>query len=110
MNTNARNGNLQTLRLDVAEPYLTEASSKALADRLSRIEGHVRAVRNMVLEHRCADEILLQVAAVKGALNQFSSQILDHELTACVDSCMQGSADQRLQRVTTVLATLLKQT
>jgi DNA-binding FrmR family transcriptional regulator len=108
--TSEHDGTGRSLRLDVAEPYLTEANSKALMDRLARIEGHIRAVRNMVFEHRCADEILLQVAAVKAALNQCSSQILEHELTACVNSCMQGSAGQRLQRVTTVLATLLKQT
>lgn len=92
-----------------AEPYLTPAAQKALADRLSRIEGHVASVRRMVLEHRCADEILLQVAAVKAAVNQVSAQILDHELSACMTSCMSGDADERLAKVTKVLTTLLKQ-
>jgi DNA-binding FrmR family transcriptional regulator len=109
MNASPHGADRRTLRADVAEPYLTEGGSKSLADRLSRIEGHIRAVRKMVLEHRCADEILLQVAAVKAALNQFSTQILDHELTACVNSCMEGNAEERLRRVTTVLGTLLKQ-
>ena len=63
----------------------------------------------MVMDHRCADEILLQVTAIKAALNQFSSQILDHELKACMDSCMDGSSDERLKKVTKVLSTLLKQ-
>ena len=94
--------------LEVKQPYLTEATSKSLMDRLARVEGHVRSVRQMVLDHRCADEILLQVAAIKAALNQFSVQILDHELTACVDFCMEGNSDERLKKVTTVLSTLLK--
>jgi DNA-binding FrmR family transcriptional regulator len=93
----------------VTSPYLTEASAKALRDRLSRIEGHVRAVRQMVDDHRCADEILLQVAAVKAALNQVASQILDQELTACMNSCMEGNAEERLRKVTDVLTTLLRQ-
>ena len=97
------------INLNVEQPYLDETSSKALIDRLARIEGHVRSIRQMVLDHRCADEILLQVAAIKAALSQFSSQILDHELTACVESCMDGSADDRLKKVTKVLSTLLKQ-
>ena len=103
-------GKSNVIRLDVDEPYLDEVSSKALVNRLSRIEGHVRSVKQMVLDHRCADEILLQVTAVKAALNQFSSQILEHELTSCVDSCMKGNSDERLKKVTKVLATLLKQT
>ena len=101
--------NQPLIPLDVEQPYLTEFSSKALVNRLSRIEGHLRSVRAMVLEHRCADEILLQVAAVKAALNQFSSQLLDHELTACMESCMAGDGDDRLKKVTKVLSTLLKQ-
>jgi len=90
-------------------PYLDDAAQKSLADRLSRLEGHVRAVRRMVLERRCADEILLQVAAVKAALNKFSSSLLEHELRACMESCMDGDAEERLGKVTKVLTTLLKQ-
>ncbi len=95
--------------LNVSQSYLDQASSKALADRLARIEGHLRSVRQMVLDYRCADEILLQLAAVKAALNQFASKLLDHELTACMQSCMEGNADDRLKKVTKVLSTLLKQ-
>ena len=90
--------------------YLDPAAQKALADRLARLEGHLRSVRQMVVDRRCADEILLQVAAVKAALNRFSATLLDHELKACVDSCMKGRKDDRLERVTEVLGTLLKQT
>lgn len=89
--------------------YLDPASVKALVNRLSRLEGHVRAVRRMVEERRCADEILLQTAAVKAALNRFSSTLLEHELRSCMNSCMEGGADERLDRVTKVLATLYKQ-
>ncbi len=89
--------------------YLNDITQKALADRLSRIEGHVGSIRRMVQEHRCADEILLQVAAVKAALNQFSASLLDHELKACMDTCMTGDSDERLEKVTKVLSTLLKQ-
>ncbi len=78
----------KVIRLDVEQLYLDAVSSKALVDRVGRREGHLRSTRQMVLDHRYADEILLQVAAVKAALNQFSSQILDQELKACMESCM----------------------
>jgi CsoR family transcriptional regulator, copper-sensing transcriptional repressor len=90
-------------------PYLDAASQKALCDRLARLEGHLRSLRHMVREHRCADEILLQTAAVKAALNSFSAVLLDHELRACMNSCMEGNADERLEKVVKVLSTLLKQ-
>lgn len=91
-----------------AHEYLTPESQKALADRLSRAEGHLRSIRQMVLDHRCADDILIQVAAVKAALNHFASTLVETEMKACVDSCMGGEADERLSRATKALAALLK--
>ncbi|HYS54625.1 MAG TPA: metal-sensitive transcriptional regulator [Thermoanaerobaculia bacterium] len=88
--------------------YLTPQSQKALADRLARAEGHLRSIRQMVLDHRCADDILIQVAAVKAALNHFASTLVETEMKACVDACMPGDTDARLGRVTKALAALLK--
>jgi DNA-binding FrmR family transcriptional regulator len=89
--------------------YLDEDSKRALQNRLARLEGHLRAVGQMLDEERCADEILLQVAAVKAALNRFSAVLLEHELHSCMDTCMAGDPGERLEKVTKVLATLLKQ-
>ena len=88
--------------------YLTPQAQKALADRLARAEGHVRSVRQMVVDHRCADEILLQVAAVKAALNQFAATLVENEMKSCVDSCMAGATTDRLDRVTKALAAVLR--
>ncbi len=96
----------------VAEPvddYLDDDARRALINRLARLEGHMRFIRGMVDQRRCADEILLQVAAVKAAINKFSAVLLDHELKACVHTCMTGDADDRLEKITKVLSTLLKQ-
>jgi DNA-binding FrmR family transcriptional regulator len=91
-----------------SQEYLTPESQKALADRLARAEGHLRSIRQMVIDHRCADDILIQVAAVKAALNHFASTLVETEMKACVESCMPGHADQGLRRVTKALAALLK--
>ena len=88
--------------------YLTPEAQKALADRLARAEGHVRSIRQMVVDHRCADEILIQIAAVKAALNQTAASLIDSEMRSCVNTCMGGSDDDRLERVTKALAAVLK--
>lgn len=93
----------------VGTAYLDDASKRALRNRLARVEGHFRSIRTMLDEERCADEILLQVAAVKAALNRFSAVLLEHELQSCMDTCMEGDPGERLEKVTKVLATLLKQ-
>lgn len=91
-----------------AEEYLTAEAQKALADRLARAEGHLRSIRQMVIDHRCADEILIQIAAVKAALNQTAAALIDSEMRSCVDTCMGGSSDDRLDRVTKALSAVLK--
>ena len=88
--------------------YLTPEAQKGLADRLARIEGHVRSVRQMIIDHRCADEILIQIAAVKAALNQTAATLIDSEMRSCVNTCMEGSSDVRLDRVPKALAAVLK--
>src|SRR5262249_50216212 len=88
--------------------YLTPEAQKALADRPARAEGRLRSVRQMVLDHRCADEILVQLGAVKAALNQTAAGLIEQELRTCATSCMKGDADERLARVTKALATVFK--
>jgi DNA-binding FrmR family transcriptional regulator len=90
------------------EEYMTPEAQKALADRLARAEGHLRSIRQMVVDHRCADDILLQIAAVKAALNQVAAVVIETEMRACVNSCMPGDADDRLGRIAKALATVLK--
>lgn len=91
-----------------AQEYLTPEAQKALADRLARAEGHLRSVRQMVIDHRCADEILMQIAAVKAALNQVAANLIETEMRACVNSCMPGDDDERLDRIGKALSTVLR--
>lgn len=88
--------------------YLAPEAQKAIANRLARAEGHLRSIRQMVVDHRCADEILIQIAAVKAALNQTAAVMIDHEMRACVDTCMRGTADDRLERVTKAVSAVLR--
>jgi DNA-binding FrmR family transcriptional regulator len=88
--------------------YLTPAAQKALADRLARAEGHVRSIRQMVVDHRCADDILIQISAVKAALNQIAASVIENEMKNCIDSCMDGDSDERIERVIRALSAVMK--
>lgn len=98
----------RTQKRSEPKAYLTPEAMKALADRLARAEGHLRSVRQMVIDHRCADDILIQIAAVKAALNQTAAGLIESEMRACADTCMGGTVEERLDRVTRALAAVLK--
>ena len=49
-------------------------SLKRIVNRLSRIEGHVRGIKTMVHEGRPCPDVLVQVAAVRGALDRVAAE------------------------------------
>ena len=64
--------------------YLNEQDEQALQHRLSRLEGQVRGIKRMLAEHQSCDEILVQVAALKQAVNGVASQLVQAHMTTCV--------------------------
>ncbi len=62
----------------------SEESQRRIVNRLSRLEGHIRGIKTMVQEGRPCPDVLVQIAAVRGALNRAGRMILDEHLTECV--------------------------
>ncbi len=62
----------------------SEESLRRIANRLSRIEGHIRGINRMVQESKPCPDVLVQLAAVRGAIDRVSRLILDEHLTECV--------------------------
>ncbi|NCJ07792.1 metal-sensing transcriptional repressor [Synechococcales cyanobacterium C] len=62
----------------------SEDSLRAIVNRLSRIEGHIRGIKTMVQESRPCPDVLIQVAAVRGALDRVARMVLDEHLSECV--------------------------
>lgn len=88
--------------------YLSDEAAKSLVNALSRIEGHVRAVKRMVQEQRCCDEILTQTAAVRSALNSVVVRLVEEELLSCLTSCGQLDAEERMAQAMKALSSMLK--
>ena len=88
--------------------YLSDDAVKDLVNSLSRIEGHVGAVKRMIDERRCCDEILTQVAAVKAALNRVTVKLTETELLNCLTSCGQLEAEERMSRAMKAIGAMLK--
>ena len=60
--------------------------------RLSKIEGHVRAIRKMLHEERTYPEIVHQVAAVRASLDGIIEVIVDDLVEDCVASAKKGTS------------------
>ena len=58
--------------------------TKAVLNRLSRAIGHLQSVRNMVEEGRDCSEVLVQIAAVRSAIDNTGKLILQDHLKHCI--------------------------
>ena len=59
----------------------SEESLRRIINLLSRIEGHVRGIKNMVQQNTSCPDVLLQIAAVRGALDKVARIVLDEHFT-----------------------------
>jgi len=67
-------------------------------NRLARIEGHVRAIKKMVEADTPCPDVLVQVAAVRSALNGVGRAILEDHLETCmVEAVEKDSYDRALR-------------
>lgn len=57
---------------------------ESIINRLARIEGHVRGVTKMVIDGRSCPELLIQIAALRAALNGVGRVILEDHLKGCM--------------------------
>jgi DNA-binding FrmR family transcriptional regulator len=69
--------------------------TKAILNRLSRIEGHVRSIKTMVEEERDCADILVQIAAVRSAVNRVGRVVLEDHVESCLlEAAADGAADE----------------
>lgn len=65
--------------------------TKAVLNRLSRAIGHLQSVRRMVEDGRDCSEVLVQIAAVRSAIDNTGKIILQDHLKHCIiDAAREG--------------------
>lgn len=62
----------------------THANTKAVLNRLSRAIGHLESIRRMVEDGRDCSEVLIQLSAVKSAINNTGKVILKDHIEHCL--------------------------
>lgn len=67
-------------------------NTKAVLNRLSRAIGHLESVRQMVEDGRDCSEVLVQLAAVRSAINATARVIMKDHIDHCiVDAVEEGN-------------------
>jgi CsoR family transcriptional regulator, copper-sensing transcriptional repressor len=81
-----------------------QADTKAVHNRLRRIEGQVRGLQRMVDEDAYCIDILTQVAAVQTALEQVAVNVLDGHVRHCVADAVSADGPQADEKLDELMA------
>ena len=71
-------------------------NTKAVLNRLSRAIGHLQSVKRMVEEGRDCSEVLVQIAAVRSAIDNTGKVILQDHLKHCIVEAAQEGDRQAI--------------
>lgn len=83
--------------------------TKAIADQLARTAGHVSSIKRMVEEGRSCTDVLIQLAAVRSAIDRASRLVLEDHLESCVrGAANNGLADDEWDRLKNALDSFVR--
>lgn len=72
---------------------------KNVINRLSRIVGHTEAIKRMYVDEKNCEDILVQITAVKSALNNVGKVILQDHIDSCIVEAVENGDKEAIERL-----------
>lgn len=85
----------------------SEEEIKDLLNRLARIEGQIRGIRNMVEEGAYCPDIMIQVSAASSALDSLNKVLLTNHLHTCVLRDIEAGKEDAVEELAGLLGKLM---
>lgn len=86
----------------------TAEETRSLTNRLARIEGQIRGIRNMVESDAYCVDILTQVMAAQSALNSFNKLLLSSHIKTCVADSVKNGEGEKIDELVETIKKLMK--
>ncbi|UTV80055.1 metal-sensitive transcriptional regulator [Acidithiobacillus sp. YTS05] len=78
---------------------------QAILQRMARLEGQMRGIRQMLESDRDCPEILVQMSAARAALDKVARLVFEDHLDHCLlDAVREGDAEPRLAEIKAAFA------
>lgn len=89
--------------------YLKPNVERRILNRLKRLEGQVRGVQRLLAEHHSCDDLLVQMGAIRQAINGVMVELLEGHMQTCVaQSIDKGQGAKALASLRGALASALR--
>ena len=82
--------------------------TKNVIHRISRAAGHLEAIKKMVEDGRDCGDVLIQLAAVRSAINNIGKIVLSDHMEHCIAEAVEHGDREALDSFNKAIATFLK--
>lgn len=86
----------------------THEHTKAVLNRLSRAIGHMESIKRMVEEGRDCSEVLVQLSAVKAAINNTGKVILQDHIEHCLVDAIESGDMKAIEELNKAIDRFIK--
>ena len=86
----------------------THQNPKAVLNRLSRAIGHLESIKRMVEDGRDCSEVLIQLSAVKAAINNTGKVILQDHIAHCIVDAIESGDRETLKELQKAIDRFIK--
>lgn len=84
------------------------ANTKSVLNRLARAIGHLESIKRMVEDGRDCTEVLIQLSAVKSALNNTGKIILQDHIEHCIVDAIESGDHEALEELNKAIDQFVK--
>lgn len=87
---------------------MTEKEKKAISNRLAKAIGHTKKVRNMVEDGIDCNEVMIQLSAVKAAVNSSGKEILRIHINEIIDEAARSGDMEKLDEINRIIEIFMR--
>ena len=88
--------------------YHHHENTKAVLNRLSRAIGHLESIKRMVEDGRDCSEVLIQLSAVKYAINNTGKVILEDHIKHCLVDAIESGDMEAIEELNKAIDRFIK--
>lgn len=86
-----------------------EVSKEDILNRMKKIEGQAKGIQKMIDEEKCCGDIMIQISAIRSAINSVGGLIMDRYIKECLaESLKKNNNEEKIEEVIDTIVKYVK--
>lgn len=81
---------------------------KSIVDRLNRVEGQIRGIKNMIEKGTYCDDVIIQIEASRSALSSIALLLLESHFKNCIAEEIKAGDEEAVDSALKIIKKLIK--